>query len=456
MHPIEAPQPAAIDRKGIGMKLARRRPHMRLRRKSSPSLGPDFTWLWLGSTISQLGSVSAMAALPLLALSMRDSPVLAGWVTAAGTLPPLLLQLPAGVLVERRSRWHVMLTSLLVRLTSALTLLLAFLLCDDPMGVLVLAAAVEGTCTVFYGTAEITSVPRVVQHELLPVAIAKNEARSQGSLLFGRPFGGLLATAVSWATPLFSLCTGLAAVLSLLKVDKGPLRASTGLEPGMRNALKEGLNSLRKDRFLRNVLTICVVTNFLFQIIILLFVVLAREQHRSALFIGAILAVSGLGGLIGSTAAPLVFRIVRPRNVIVFSVLAWLALTGVIASGTDAALMVTAWGGIGFVGANVNVALTLYQTSRIDEEVLARVASASTFVTRLSAAVGALCAGYIVSARGPTQSAHWVLLVMLALAAAVVVHRFALPPEPGTDCLLPRPHHEPETPRDPHPAAQHL
>ncbi|MEU9019847.1 MFS transporter [Actinomadura sp. NPDC048394] len=435
------------------MKLSRRRLRAWLRRKSDHSLGADFTWLWLGSTVSQLGSVSAMAAFPLLALSMQESPVLAGWVTTAGTLPPLLLQIPAGVLVERLSRWRVMQATLVVRLVSALVLLVAFLLWDAPIGVLLAAAAIEGTCTVFYGTAEITSVPRVVQHELLPVAIAKNEARSQGSLLFGRPLGGLLATALSWATPLLSLCTALAAILSLQMVDKSPLGGSLGMKAGMRHALKEGLAALRRDRFLRNVLTICVVTNVLFQIIILLFVVLAREQHRSALFIGAILAVSGLGGLIGSSIAPRVFRIIRPRNVILFSVTAWLALTIVIASRANAWLMVTAWGGIGFVGANVNVALALYQASCIDTAILARVASAGTFVTRLSAAVGALCAGYIVSSYGPARSAGWVLVVMIVLTGLVLVHRIFLPPEPGTECLVSRPHpHEPETAWEPQPA----
>ncbi|URM98612.1 hypothetical protein LUW76_32075 [Actinomadura madurae] len=104
---------------------------------------------------------------------------------------------------------------------------------------------------------------------------------------------------------------------------------------------------------------------------------------------------------------------------------AWLVLTGVIAFSTHPDIMVVAWGGIGFVGANVNVALNLYQAWEIDQKLLARVASASSFISRSSAAAGALCAGYIVAHLGPERAADVVFGLMAVLVAVVVVIIYA-------------------------------
>ena len=387
------------------------------------TLNPDFTWLTLGSGISQLGSVSAMATFPLLALSMSDSPILAGWVTAAGTFPPLLLQLPAGVLIEQSNYRRIMIISQSIRVASALMLLAAFLAFDAPVAALLIAAAVEGTCAVFYGTAELTSVPRVVQHELLPIAIARNEARSQGALSVGRPLGPFLMVVGNWAPSLLNLVAGIAALISVRRLNRHLFEVAGIEETGVVSALKRGLSTLWERRFLRAVVTVCMATNFLFQIVILLFIVLAKDEHRSALFMGFILAASGVGGLVGAFVGALTaewqFAARRRRLVLLSWTLAWLALTGVIAFTGRSGIMVFAWGGIGFVGANVNVALNLYQAREIDKRLLARVASTSNFISRGSAGAGALCAGYVVARFGPQQAAYIVFGLMLALTVTV-------------------------------------
>ncbi|MFG2087969.1 MULTISPECIES: MFS transporter [unclassified Spirillospora] len=420
----------------------------RWRAKKSPSLGRDFTWLTFGSGVSQLGSVSAMAAFPLLALSVMDSPVLAGWVTAAGTLPPLLLQLPAGVLIERSDYRHVMVATQAIRVASALMLLAAFRMFDEPVAALLIAAAVEGACAVLFATAELTSVPRVVQSQLLPIAIARNEARSQGALSMGRPLGGFLVAVGHYGPLLINLVAGLTALLSVLRMDGRFFRTQIPDDTGMVNALKIGLAAFWNRRFLRAIMFVCIVTNVLFQIVILLFIVLAKQEQRSTLFIGVILAASGIGGLIGAFSARWLITVDRKLSVLVACSGAWLVLTAVIAFTHQPVAMVTAWGGIGFVGANVNVALNLYQASEIEQHLLARVASASNLISRSSAAAGALCAGYIVSACGPTRSAEVVFWLMLGLTVGVFAlaigitcqRRTTAPhPEPTIDDRAPEP-----------------
>ncbi|MGI9091919.1 MAG: MFS transporter, partial [Mycobacteriales bacterium] len=62
----------------------------------------DFTLLWAGQTIGDLGTAVSTVVLPLIAVSTLDaSPVAVGALSAATWLPWLLIGLPAGAWVDR-------------------------------------------------------------------------------------------------------------------------------------------------------------------------------------------------------------------------------------------------------------------------------------------------------------------------------------------------------------------
>ena len=69
----------------------------------------DFQLLWIGQAASALGSRASTIAYPLLVLALTGSPADAGIVGFAATIPYLVLQLPAGVLVDRVDRRRAML-----------------------------------------------------------------------------------------------------------------------------------------------------------------------------------------------------------------------------------------------------------------------------------------------------------------------------------------------------------
>ena len=71
----------------------------------------DFILLWSGQVVSTLGSEVSGLAFPLLVLSLTGSPAQAGIVGFARGLPYLLVYLPAGALVDRWNRKHVMLAA---------------------------------------------------------------------------------------------------------------------------------------------------------------------------------------------------------------------------------------------------------------------------------------------------------------------------------------------------------
>ena len=65
----------------------------------------------MATTITNLGDGVRLAALPLLATTLTDSPLLIAGVTAAQFLPWLVFGPFGGVIVDRADRRHLILTT---------------------------------------------------------------------------------------------------------------------------------------------------------------------------------------------------------------------------------------------------------------------------------------------------------------------------------------------------------
>lgn len=88
----------------------------------------EFRLVWLADTVSSLGNGVSQLPYPLLMLAITGSPLAAGvlWITRA--LPYVVLGLPAGALVDRWNRRHVMIICDLVRAVNMLTIPAAVIL----------------------------------------------------------------------------------------------------------------------------------------------------------------------------------------------------------------------------------------------------------------------------------------------------------------------------------------
>lgn len=391
----------------------------------------DFSLLWSASAVSQLGSVNAMLAAPLLALFLTGSPVFAGWVTAAGTLPRILLHLPVGVLVDYLDRRRVMIASLTVRAALAALLTCSVLAAGGETVMLPLIVAAQGVCLVFFTTAETTIVPRLVPLAHLPRAAGKNEARIHAAGLLGRPLGGLLFDlhrGVSFIVDAVASSLSVLALLKMRKQDSGRPAPRPRLRMGMLlSELRLGFSFLRRDRFLRHVLIVCTLANFLFQTLALVLVLLAHRHGLSNLVIGCLVATSGVGGVLGSLTASRMQDGLRTQTVIVVGAWAWLGLT-LVAALIDhgnlfqvAFLLPLAWAGIGFTGAHINVALAVYQASQVPEELFGRVTGASRFFSGSAVPLGALTSGYLIAWFGTEDAVLLVATVIGVLASIITV-----------------------------------
>ena len=71
-------------------------------------MNPAFNRMWASSIVSNLSDGVMVVAVPLLAISLTDSPVLISSIGAMVMLPWLLFAIPIGVLVDRVDRRYIL------------------------------------------------------------------------------------------------------------------------------------------------------------------------------------------------------------------------------------------------------------------------------------------------------------------------------------------------------------
>jgi predicted MFS family arabinose efflux permease len=274
----------------------------------------NFGLLWFGEGVSVLGTATTSVLLPLLAVVGFDAgPGWMGALTAAAWAPWLLIGLPAGAWVDRLPARRVMIVS---DLAAALTL--ASVPLASALGVLTLphlavAAFCNGVCTVFFRAAYPGLVRQVAPREQQESAFARLFGTESAMQVAGPGVGGLMAQLASAAGGLLvdALSFLVSAVclwrLKLPAPDPSAADISTVAPLGRR--IREGIDYIRHDRFLRFFTVMGGVSNFgLTGYSALLVLFLVREVHLSSGGVGLVLAVGSVGGVVGATIATRVSR----------------------------------------------------------------------------------------------------------------------------------------------------
>lgn len=381
----------------------------------------DFTVLWSSQVVAGLGATVTGTATPLLVLATTGSPLDAGLVGAAGTLPHLIANLPAGPLVDRWNRRRIMLASEIAGGLTVLTVPLAIWSGMFTIAQLCVVAFVQGLCFVFFGLAEDAALPMVVTPAELPTAIAHNEARGRAAAMAGPPLGGFLF-ALDRAGPfLAGGLSSLAAAGALLLIRRDLQQPPAARpEPLWRSAMT-GLRYVWSNRLIRVSLILVAVSNAVFQALALVLVVLAGEQGAGPSDIGVMMGVYSAGGLLGALAAGRLHRHLTFRGVVVGINWVWAALVPLMLLTTHP-LQVGVIGALcAFVGPLWNVVIMAYAGVVVPNDLLGRVMSAAGTLTWGVMPLASLAAGVLLTAVGPRGSL-WVLSgVMLAAAVAATI-----------------------------------
>ena len=395
----------------------------------------DFVTLWSGQVVSTLGTRISATAMPLLVLSRTGSAADAGLVAAAGTVPFLVAQLPAGPLVDRWNRRRILLISEAAAGLALATVPIALWLDVLTVAQLVVVTFAQGLCSVFFGLAETAALPTIVPPALLPAALARNDARGRGAALAGGPLGGLLF-GVDRALPfLTDAISYAAAAIALLFVRKDLRSEATAPAEPLWRATATGLRWIWRHPLIRTAILLIAASNLVFQALVLVIVVLAQRHGATAGGIGAMLGIYSGGGLLGALAASRLYRYFTPKTVIIGVNWYWAALLPLFLLTTNP-LRIGMIGAAGaFIGPMWNVVIGSYTALLVPNELRGRVSSAAMTLSWGVMPIGSLGAGLMLTTVGPTGAVGVLVVIMFITAVAGTISpaiRHA-PPLPADD-----------------------
>jgi len=378
----------------------------------------DFQLLWTGQAASALGSRASTVAYPLLVLTLTGSPADAGIVGFAATIPYLVLQLPAGVLVDRVDRRRAMIACDAGRMLVLAGVAAAVATGNAPLWLLILTALAEGCLTVVFSLAELSAIQLLVPSGQLEPALAQNEARVRGAGFLGQPLGGFLfglgravpfaADAVSYGVSLVTL----AGIRRSLRAADAEVRRHPYTE------MVEGLRWLWGQPFLRSTTLIVAASNGLFQAVTLAVIVVAKTHGASPAVIGIILAGWGVGGLAGAAGAAWLGKRLPAAAVVIGANWVWAVLLPVVALVPEPLAIGMAGAGMAFVGPAWNVVLGSIEMRLTPAALLGRVQAVQMTAAYGAIPLGSLIGGFMLDRLGPGE-AVWTLAGLMLVIAVI-------------------------------------
>ncbi|WP_273376828.1 MFS transporter [Actinopolymorpha pittospori] len=383
----------------------------------------DFMVLWAGHAISALGTSIAMIAYPLLALLATGSARTAGIIAFVGMAAGAVLQLPAGVFVDRLPRRALLVTCDAIRAVATASVALAVVADRLSMAHLVVAAVINAACDAFFGPAQMVAVRQVVPTTQLPNAMAQNEARGHLATLGGPPLGGLLfgvAAALPIAVQAASFLTSGLLIGSIKRRLYGEEGRQANPRP-LRKDLLTGIQLVWGSAFLRVTLLCAAGYQFIFPAVILVVIASTSARGAPAVEIGAAFSLAGIGGILGAWLSPQIQRRLPPPVLVcLFGATATFALGALMFAYNPfviGALLALTY----FTSAPANGMLAAVQISITPPEMQGRVLSAVMLVASLAAPLGPLAGGWLLQDFGARATFVVLTCISAAITALVLI-----------------------------------
>ena len=385
----------------------------------------DFLLLWTGAGFAQLGNTITFVVYPLLVVWYTGSASAGGLMTAAAVLPHLVVQLPAGVLVDRVDRRRLMIFADLGCVVVTATALAAVMLDLIWLPHLMLIAFVHGSLVIFYDLAERASVRHVVHDSQISGALGQNEARTRAVGMVGDPIGSLLFSVLRWTPFLLTVVMHLVSLLELLFIRKSfqsQIQAPSGSASGMLADLRVGFAWLWEQRFLRVGVLVIAVSNLVFAGLGLTLLMIVHDAGRSPGVVGLIFAAGGLGGMLGAMMAAWWRRRMTLRVVLAFALFVWTLSIAPMAVVTDPVLLGLVFAANSYMGGVVNVVGSVYLVQIAPDEVLGRAISVMMLLASGANFLGALSIGVILEQIDVSGTVATMTAVMAVITIVPIVH----------------------------------
>jgi len=259
----------------------------------------NFRLFFGGQSISLIGTWIQRIAMPWLVYDITDSVVLLGIVGFAGQIPTFILASYAGVIVDRRNRYRILIATQILAMIQALTL--AALVYSGSIQVwhIILLSVFLGIINAFDMPARQSFMVEMVEKkDDLGNAIALNSTMVNGARLLGPSIAGVLISLTGEATCFLinglSYLVVIASLFSMKIIRKERKLKSSKIF----SELKEGFHYTFGFKPVRFIILLLALVSLMGMPYSVLMPVYAKEiLHGSSHTFGFLMGASGLGAL---------------------------------------------------------------------------------------------------------------------------------------------------------------
>lgn len=272
----------------------------------------DFLKLWVGQTISQLGSVVTRTAVPLVALLVLGAgPTEMAFLVVAASLAVLIVGFVAGAWVDRLRRRPLLIWADALR---------ALLLLSIPIAHAFHVLGMEQLYVVMFLTACLAAVFDVAYPAYLPSLIGVDRVVEGNSKLAtsdsiaeigGPSFAGTLVQIASapFAILIDAISFAVSAVSLLLIRAPEPARPARAAATRIHTEIAEGLRLVREHRVLMPMAARSIIAHVAGSFYGVLYTIyLVQELQLNPFLLGVVISAGGIGALVGSLFASRVIK----------------------------------------------------------------------------------------------------------------------------------------------------
>ncbi|MHA2351560.1 MAG: MFS transporter [Candidatus Thorarchaeota archaeon] len=396
----------------------------------------DFSLLWSGQLVSNIGTAIASLALMFYAYDLTGSAMAMAILAIAQTLPVVAFAGPIGVYVDQWNRKKIMVASDAIR---AMTILLIPLTVYFPPFMptiywVYLLTFVYATANAWFFPARSASIPNLVEGDELVAANSLSQMTFQVVQLVVPPVGGMLVALLAPDYFLAFAINSAAFVISAIAL-RG---ITTNLVPNRLTDDKESLMAQIKQGA-RYVIGNSILS-FLFVFAMLLAVssgilnalfmpYLEGELGLGSAQIGLVLSAGAASGAIAAVYFSRKKEIDRPLYLVAFAgLLAGVAVFALVLA-FDLVTVMLSWAMIGAVDVILNIPLTVLMQELVEDELRGRVFAllsvAFTALQVVGMAIGGVWAE-VVAATGPPMIGAALALALVSLLGFLAVTKLNL------------------------------
>ncbi len=261
----------------------------------------NFTLLWSGLIVSNMGTWMQNVANGWLVLQLTNSPLWLGLLGLSFAVPMILIPPFAGAIVDRVNRVHLLYFTQSMQLVTAIVLaVLTWSGVIRPWHIL-LASFVGAALLAFDNPARQALIPDLVQPRDLLNALSLNSATYTGAALVGPALAGVMLGPLGAGTLFFINGVSFLAVLFALAAMKGVRTHSGGQIGSLRSSFWSGLSYAWNSKIIVALLGLSALSGVFGRSYQNLLPIFGRDiWHAGAEGYGLLLSAAGGGAVIGA------------------------------------------------------------------------------------------------------------------------------------------------------------